>query len=89
VRVVVVRTQNFVSQATRGSGTRGSVARGIGTNAKFSKSRRACYLYERKIFKVQQRVLVVRVVVVRVVVVRTQKFSNSRRAWKLYERKIF
>ena len=31
--MVVVRTQNFLSPAARGSGTRGS-----GTNAKFSKS---------------------------------------------------
>ena len=40
VCVVVVQTQNFLSPATQGSGTRGSVARRSGTNEKFSKSRR-------------------------------------------------
>ena len=54
VRVVVVRTQNFLSPATRGSGTRVSGARGSGrtqnilspaalvsgTNVKFSKTSR-------------------------------------------------
>ena len=74
VRVVVVRTQNFLSPATRVSRTRGSVARVSATNAKFSKSIRACNWYEHKIFKVQPRVVELRVVVVRVVVVRTQNF---------------
>ena len=41
-RVVVVRTQNFLRPATRGSGTHGSVSNVSGTNAKFSKSSRAC-----------------------------------------------
>ena len=41
VRVVVVRRQNFLSPAARGSDSRGSGARVIVTNAKFSKSRRA------------------------------------------------
>ena len=95
MRVVVVRTQNFPSTATRGSRTLGSVPRGSGTNAKFSKPSRTCNWYERKIFKVQPRVVVVRVVVVLVVVVRTQnflvqgargsgtnvKFFKSRSAW--------
>ena len=59
VRVLVGRTQNFLSPAARGIGTRGSgacgsvtnakiaspAARGIGTNAKVSKSRRAWYWY--------------------------------------------
>ena len=35
VRVVEEQTQNFLNPAARGSGTRGSVARGSGTNAKF------------------------------------------------------
>ena len=65
VRVVVVRTQNILSAAARDSGTRVSGSRGSVTNAKFSKSSRACLWYERKIFKVQQRVIMVRVVVVR------------------------
>ena len=47
VRVVVVRvveeqTQSFLNPAARGSGTRGSVARGSGTNAKYFKSFRVC-----------------------------------------------
>ena len=41
-RIVVVRAQNTLSPAALGSGTRGSVARGSGTNAKHSKSSRAC-----------------------------------------------
>jgi hypothetical protein len=38
--VVVVRTQNILRPAARGSGLCGSGARGSGTKAKFSKSRR-------------------------------------------------
>ena len=52
VRVVVVRSQNFL------------------------KSSRALYWYERKIFLVQPRVVVLRVVLVRVVVVRTHNFLS-------------
>ena len=40
-REVVLRKLNFLSPAAPGSGTRGSDARGCGTNAKFSKSSRA------------------------------------------------
>ena len=42
VCVVGLRTQNLLSPAARGSGSRGSGARVSGTNAKFSKSSRAC-----------------------------------------------
>ena len=47
VRVIVVRRQHFLSPAARrsdtcGSATRGSGARVSGTNAKLSKSSRAC-----------------------------------------------
>ena len=72
----MVRTQNFLSPASCVSGTRGSVAGVSGTNAKFSKSSRACWLYERKIFEVQPRVVAVCVLVLRVVVVRTQNFLS-------------
>ena len=40
VGVLVVRTLNFLSPSAGGSGTCGSVARGSGTNAKFSKPSR-------------------------------------------------
>ena len=65
VSVVVVRMQNILSPAARDSGTRDSGSRGSGTKVKFSKSSRAWKWYERKIFKVQPRLVMVRVVVVR------------------------
>ena len=42
VRVLVVQRQNFLSPAARGNDSRGSGARVSVTNAKFSKSSRAC-----------------------------------------------
>ena len=86
VRVLEVRTQNFLSSAARVSGTnakifqipalrgirtRASGARDSGTNAKFSKSSPAWKWYERKIYEFK-----LRVVVVRVVMIRTKNFPS-------------